>query len=86
MNDENKKECKFCYEYEFYKKYCDTDKTIKHDYTVAIVRRSWVNSKRNCRGRTVVFRNKGLGFKLNYCPECGKCFKKGGKNGLIEND
>lgn len=23
-------------------------------------------------GRTVDYRNQGLGYKLNYCPECGR--------------
>ena len=42
------------------------------EYTVAIVKRSWykkVGKKHS--GRTVEYRYRGLGFKLNFCPECG---------------
>ncbi len=42
------------------------------EYTVAIVKRHWY-SKRGKRtaSRTVDYRHMGLGYKLNYCPECG---------------
>lgn len=42
------------------------------EYTVAIVKRSYYKKrgKRNS-SRTVEFRYRGLGFDLNYCPECG---------------
>ncbi len=43
------------------------------EYSVAIVKRSWYRKrgkKHACR--TVEFRNRGLGFELNYCPECGR--------------
>ena len=42
------------------------------EYTVAIVKRSYfqkLGKKRS--GRTLEFRYRGLGFELNYCPECG---------------
>lgn len=43
------------------------------DYSVAIVKRSWYR-KRGKRSafRTIEYRYRGLGFALNYCPECGK--------------
>lgn len=43
------------------------------EYTVAIVKRHWY-SKRGKRtaSRTVDYRHMGLGYKLNYCPECGR--------------
>ena len=42
------------------------------EYTVAIVKRSWhaKAGKRNS-ARSVEYRYRGLGFKLNFCPECG---------------
>ena len=45
----------------------------KHEYTVTIITHSWFTKlgKRNA-GRTVDYRKDGKGFKLNYCPECGK--------------
>jgi hypothetical protein len=43
------------------------------EYTVAIVIRDWYEKKgKKSAGRTVYYRNQGLGFALNYCPECGK--------------
>ena len=43
------------------------------EYSVAIVKRTWhkKNGKRHA-SRTVQYRNKGIGYKLNYCPECGR--------------
>ena len=42
------------------------------EYTVAIVKRSWYRKRgKRASNRTVEFRYRGLGFKLNYCPECG---------------
>ena len=43
------------------------------EYTVAIVKRSWYkkNGKRSS-SRTTDYRNRGLGYALNYCPECGR--------------
>lgn len=42
------------------------------EYSVAIVKRSWYKKvgKKGAE-RTVEFRYRGLGFELNYCPECG---------------
>lgn len=43
------------------------------ELTVAFVQRCWYQKKgKKLAGRTVHYRNKGLGFALNYCPECGK--------------
>ena len=44
-----------------------------NEYTVAIVIHSWYQKRgKKSASRTVDFRNKGLGYKLNFCPECGK--------------
>lgn len=44
-----------------------------HEYSVAIVKRSWYRKMgKKHSGRTVEFRYRGLGFALNYCPECGR--------------
>ena len=54
------------YELEEYGKYMT-------EYSVAIVKRSWYQKKgKKSAGRSVEFRYRGLGFALNYCPECGK--------------
>ena len=43
------------------------------EYTVAIVERTWYKKrgKRSC-GRTTDYRHRGLGYALNFCPECGR--------------
>ena len=42
------------------------------EYTVAIVAHHWYSKMgKRTAGRTVYFRRMGLGYKLNYCPECG---------------
>ena len=48
----------------------------KTEYAVAIITRSWYskNGKRNAIN-TTDYRHMGLGYKLNYCPECGKELK-----------
>lgn len=49
------------------------DNRLKYAYNVALVQHMWTKSrgKRNAC-RSVDFRNKGIGYQLNYCPECGK--------------
>ena len=48
------------------------------EYTVALVRHSWFQKRgKRSAGRTVDYRYRGLGFKLKYCPECGKWLKGG---------
>lgn len=47
------------------------------EYSVAIVKRSWYSKMgKKHAGRTVEFRRNGLGFALNYCPECGTAIMK----------
>lgn len=42
------------------------------EYTVAIVKHHWYSKMgKRTAGRTVDYRHMGLGYKLNYCPECG---------------
>ena len=61
-----------------------TDDELKHygkymvEYTVAIVKRKWYQKTgKRKTGRTVEYRYRGLGFKLNYCPECGADMRGG---------
>lgn len=55
------------------------------EYSVAIVKRSWYkkNGKRSS-SRTTDYRNRGLGYALNYCPECGKRMIKRKGNKMSE--
>ena len=82
-------DCKFCEAMQCHKQ-CDeisrswaTEAELKEygrwmtEYSVAIVKRSWYKKKgRKRAGRSVDYRNKGLGYKLNYCPECGRKLKR----------
>lgn len=77
--------CKFCDAMEYNKEALKTVRGWATDaelaefgrwmteYTVAIVKRSWYQKKgKKSASRTIEYRNKGLGYKLNYCPECGR--------------
>ena len=45
--------------------------------TVAIVIRKWTKEKgKRHAGRTTDYRHLGLGYKLNFCPECGRKLKE----------
>ena len=86
-------ECEFCETLKMYKisvKACndmlsDQDKRdhgkYMASYSVAICQYTWYkkHGKRSA-GRTTDYRHKGLGFKLNYCPECGRDMR-GGQDG-----
>ena len=77
--------CKFCEAMEDNK---EVEKTVRRwatdaeltqfgrwttEFTVAILKRSWYQKKdKESASRTIQYRNNGLGFELNYCPECGK--------------
>ena len=52
-------------------------KDYRHEYTVALVIRSWYADKGKRRaGRTTDYRNQGIGYRLNYCPECGRYLRR----------
>ena len=77
--------CKFCETMEENKK---VEKTVRGwakdpelavlgrwttEFTVAILKRSWYQKKgKKNASRMIQYRNNGLGFELNYCPECGR--------------
>jgi hypothetical protein len=73
--------CKFC---EAMKVNCQCDEfnqspnelvygKYMSEYTVAIVAHHWYSKMgKRTAGRTVDYRHMGLGYKLNYCPECGR--------------
>lgn len=48
----------------------------KTEYAVAIITRSWYSkSGKKHATRTTDYMYTGLGYKLNYCPECGRKIK-----------
>lgn len=50
---------------------------IYHEYTVALVDRSWTKARGKRHAcRSTDYRNQGIGYKLNYCPECGKALRR----------
>ena len=49
----------------------------KSDYSVAIVEWSWWQKRgKKSAGRIVGYRRKGVGYKLNFCPECGRDLRR----------
>ena len=76
--------CKFCESLQgWFDLYADSnlyvpkDEEVKHTYTVALLIHSWCPKYKTKRqaSRLTDYRNKGLGYKLNYCPECGRKLK-----------
>ena len=71
--------CKFC---ETMQTHMNIDQMsfndeIETEYTVAIVKRTWIpkyQSKRTA-SRSVGYKRNGVGFDLNFCPECGKSMR-----------
>ena len=73
-------ECKFCESLESYKNINNFKNNhpeyyterLFHEYNVALVVRSWVKGRKAMATRMTDYRYRGIGYKLNYCPECGK--------------
>ena len=64
--------CVFCENLEA-EKWIHNDPRLKQAYNVALVIHQWrADMPKSTAGRTTDYRNKGLGYKLKYCPECGK--------------
>lgn len=72
--------CKFCEDYEFKKvlnkelnqQEKDPERRMKTEFTAALVEKCW--TKRTPKGGAGKYTRGG--YKLNYCPECGKELKK----------
>lgn len=67
-------ECVFCKSYKLSK---DLDQeynsqTFRYAYKVALIRHSQKIGEREYRGRITDYNTRGIGYKLNYCPECGR--------------
>ena len=73
-------DCKFCESLRGWEQAAAiTDKWRKpgepktyHEYKVALVLRNWTKGNKSHAGRTTDYRYRGIGFDLNYCPECGR--------------
>lgn len=72
--------CKFCEALESWKSGAAFNKTYYPDcewrYSVALVIRTFVKGRRGSHGRSTDYRYRGCGYKLNFCPECGRKISK----------
>lgn len=62
--------CKFCDELSYVR--VDDTTGTKYKYSVALVRHSKTPYRDFWGGRVTMFRKDGIGFNLNFCPECGR--------------
>ena len=71
--------CEFCTSLDLHRAHVNESRKlipeikIRVKFSVALVERIFRKHGRFCR--TVDFRKEGKGFKLNYCPECGRYLK-----------
>lgn len=83
-------DCKFCRRMEL-EKFCkriinkerkqEGESRLCYEMSVALVCLSWTKKKgKKQAGRTTDYRHMGLGYKLNYCPECGRYLRSGRKS------
>ena len=79
------KPCAFCValmEYKNIQAFFDQQRKEEHtekiykEYTVALVVRHWTKGNKRTAGRTTDYRNQGIGYQLNFCPECGRRLKR----------
>lgn len=76
------KRCEFCESLNL-KKYIENNieswkkPKLYHEHTVAMVDKTWtkITGKRG-GSRVTDYKKNGIGYKLNFCPECGKDLKK----------
>lgn len=72
--------CKFCEAMETHRRVDTimkkTDPDMEHRYSVAIVRRMFFKGRKGAKGSSTDYRHQGCGYKLNFCPECGRDLKQ----------
>lgn len=75
------KPCSFCEALRMQKTICrlqnsrpeNDNEPMLEEYSVALVIRSWLKGRpKRTAGRTTDYRYRGCGYRLNYCPTCGK--------------
>ena len=65
-------DCSFCEMLDFEKKWNAKGERLRHEYFAALDVRSWERSK----AKKEAVSTKLTGYKLNYCPECGRALRK----------
>lgn len=69
-------ECHFCAACKSWKDAQEPNNGLLHEMVVALVIRTWRKGHKNLASRTTDYRYRGCGYKLNYCPECGRRIAK----------
>lgn len=78
--------CSFCEAIERWDWANEESGVCNQEYAVALVIKSWAKGKsKRTGGRITDYRYRGHGYKLNFCPECGKEMK-GVKYGRKRSD
>lgn len=66
--------CEFCESIKKYKTIYTNDENLKHEFNIGLIINTWTNANKRWRNssRVTDLRKFGYGYKLNYCPECGR--------------
>mgnify|MGYP007022357740 CR=1 FL=1 len=72
----DERKCAFCEAYKYRLELNNSTAGLIHKLTVALVSRAKRPDEKIFRGRIIDYNARGAGFKLNYCPECGRSLKK----------
>ena len=59
--------------------YYREDAHLLYEIVVALVVRKWRKGQKNHASRMTDYRYRGCGYKLNYCPECGRDLRNDGR-------
>ena len=72
--------CKFCESMQTHRQVDailkKTDPDMSRRYSVAIVSRMFFKGRNGSQGSSTDYRYQGCGYKLNFCPECGRQLTK----------
>lgn len=67
------KKCAFCEYFESVKAPNNTWNSLKYEYRAALVIRFWYkDSGKRTASKSTAYGNAKIGYKLNFCPECGR--------------
>ena len=72
----DERKCTFCEAYKYRLELDSSTAGLIHKLTVALVSSAKRPDEKIFRGRITDYNAAGAGFKLNYCPECGRSLKK----------